>query len=106
VIFGLLRQTLFPELLHLALKLHTERLDHLRSPDGTVVFDPLHTGKDGHPAQDWTLPLSIAAQLNTVDISLPQIEVLKHAGGFFELFGEANRPAVLRVIAEGVRFVN
>jgi hypothetical protein len=106
VIFGLLRQTLFPELLHLALKLHTERLTHLRSPDGTVVFDPLHTSKDGHPAQDWTLPLSIAAKLDTVDIALPRIEALKHADHFFELFGQANRPEVLRVVTNGVRFMD
>jgi hypothetical protein len=104
-VFGLLRSTSFPQLRSLFVELEALDVSHLHREDTTeVVFNPFHAGGESvHSVQPWALGRSLAAQLESVHISLSPIDVLAHATAFFELFGEANRLEVLRVSPERVR---
>jgi hypothetical protein len=114
-VFGLLRSTSFPQLRSLLVELvdtdanrrarRARRSDHLHREDTTeVVFNPFNAGGESvHSVQPWVLNRSLAAQLESIHISMSPIDVLAHATAFFELFGEANRPEVLRVSPERVR---
>jgi hypothetical protein len=104
-IFGLFRETSFPRLRHLGLSLDLFYAGHLIGDgESQAIFDPM-AGRDGyiHPVRDWMLDPSLAAHLESIVITMPCIDILKHAQDFFALFGEANRPEVLRVRSESVR---
>jgi hypothetical protein len=98
LVFGLLQRTSFPRLQCLFIT-----LDNL---DTNTLFDPLRAPSGSvHNAQQWSLDHSLASRLSSVHISLPLIDTLANATGFFELFGAANRPGVLRVLTERVHLV-
>jgi hypothetical protein len=109
-IFGLLRKTSFPRLRHLCLDIGTSYAGHLMMTHGNLhaTFNPLATGRDGssHSIHNWVIPSSLATQLESVLVTLPHIEVLKRARDFFMLFGEANRPEILRVLPESLQLLN
>jgi hypothetical protein len=105
-IFGLFRKTSFPQLRHLSLgSLHSWHAFLDGEPH--MTFDPMAI-PDGssHRVHDWMLDPSLAVQLESIVITLPRINVLKRARDFFALFGEANRPEVLRVRPESVRLLD
>jgi hypothetical protein len=107
-IFGLFRDTPFPRLRHLGLDLDLFHAGHL-SVEGEphAIFDPM-TIRDGfsHLMHEWMLDPSLAAQLESIVITMHCIDVLKRARDFFALFGEANRPEILRVRPESVRLLD
>jgi hypothetical protein len=108
-ISGLLRKTSFPRLRHLCLDIGTSYVGHLvMDGDLHATFNPLAAGRDGsgHSIHNWVLTSSLATQLESVLITLPHIGVLKRARDFFMLFGEANRPEILRVLPESLQLLN
>jgi hypothetical protein len=102
-IFGLLRETSFPELRRLHI-LFPGPDAHLIVPGRQVRFDPLesYTGSElFRQLRDWTLDAPIAERLESVSMEMKNITEFCHMNAFLELFGSANRPGVLRVCAGG-----
>jgi hypothetical protein len=100
LIFGLSRKTSFPRLRHL-------RLDLGPSYESHTTFDPMAIRNgSSHLVREWALEPSLAAQLESISITMRAIDVLKRARDFFALFGEANRPEILRVRPESVRLLD
>jgi hypothetical protein len=99
-IFGLFRETSFPRLRHLGLDLGPSNKPH-------ATFDPMAI-RDGssHLVREWALEPSLAAQLESIAITMCAIDILKRARDFFALFGEASRPEILRVRPESVRLLD
>jgi hypothetical protein len=56
--------------------------------------------------REWALEPSLAAQLESIAITMYAIDILKRARDFFALFGEASRPEILRVRPESVRLLD
>jgi hypothetical protein len=98
-IFGLLRLTTFPRLRSLFIELEPS----MPHKEDIVVFDPFQASvTSNHTVQQWSIDHSLAARLECVHISLIRIYKLLRAPDFLELFGAANRPAMLRVLPERV----
>jgi hypothetical protein len=70
-----------------------------------IAFDPVLSASDSemHDMREWALPASLADRLNTVIVDFEGITELRHTADYLRLFGNANRPDVLRVRAGATR---
>jgi hypothetical protein len=96
--FRLLRETTLPGLRHLIITLSTLWSRAFRR----VTFDPMSCFEEAGAglAQTWKLDPSVADRLDSVLIDLDAVYFVKRASEFFQLFGAANSPGVLRVSPE------
>jgi hypothetical protein len=96
--FRLLRETTLPGLRHLIITLGTLWSRAFRR----VTFDPMSCfeGAGVGLAQTWRLDPNVADRLDSVLIDLDAVHSIKRASEFFQLFGAANSPEVLRVLTK------
>jgi hypothetical protein len=105
LIFRFLQETTLPGLRHLTITLDT--LWPLLFGSGVNTFDPIRylDEDDSGIAHTWELDHSLAARLESLVINLHALDALEHANEFFQLFGTANRPGVLRVLPEHIQLL-
>jgi hypothetical protein len=96
LMFRLLRETTLPGLRHLIITLGMLWKRHF----GRVTFDPMSCFEeaDAGLAQTWKLDPSVADRLDSILIDLEAVHFVNRAREFFQLFGAANSPEVLRVL--------
>jgi hypothetical protein len=106
LIFRFLQESTLPSLRYLMITMDELWPGNMNSIDRT--FDPMRHLDDNGPgfAQAWKLDRSLTDRLESVIVELHRLDVLQHANKFFDLFGTANRPGVLRVLPERVQLEN
>jgi hypothetical protein len=90
-LLGPLRETSFPELHQLRIRLKVGPTRSEARDESSIDF------MAASAVQDWTLRPSITDRLESVVIEMKNITDFHHTTAFLELFGHANRPGVLRV---------
>jgi hypothetical protein len=96
LMFRLLREATLPGLRHLIITLDTLWSRAFRR----VTFDPMSCFEEAGAglAQTWKLDPSVADRLDSVLIHLEAVHFVNRASEFFQLFGAANSPEILRVL--------
>jgi hypothetical protein len=107
-ICGILRQTSFPALRRLHITLEALKDHRARNTEGQLRFDPLPTyvANDLSPQPEaWMIPSSLTEGLESVLVELKGITEFCHTSAFLALFGNGNRPDVLRVSSGGAQLL-
>jgi hypothetical protein len=92
ILFDILHSTEPPQLARIGI-----RFASLGMPE---PFEPL--ASPSMQGRDWLIPSALASQLESVEIVYDSIHEVANEGAFYELFGTANRPSVVRVHHENI----